>query len=56
MATQKYKMNKRGEYEARVNDSTLNADGPKHRVKFVSRKSSADLEKSPVRSQTLSVI
>lgn len=44
MATAKYSRNSRGYFSTRVWDGTYNADGSKHRVNLMSRKSSRDLE------------
>ncbi len=45
MARAKYKKNSRGEYETKVWDGTYTPDGFKHRIRLVSKKSSADLER-----------
>ena len=45
MAKAKYSKGKDGYFRAKVWDGTYNADGSKHRINLISKKSSADLEK-----------
>ena len=45
MAKAKYSKSKDGYFRAKVWDGTYNADGSKHRINLISKKSSADLEK-----------